>query len=383
MFADEPTVGRRPAPQVAAALVCALLAAVSPPLGQAQEERPERPKLLPVVREVVLPWMEAQGAPGVIAVVRSQGHTHYFPFGHADRNRRRPVTAETIFELASVTKVFTTTSLAMEVDAGRMRLNDSVARYAPLLDRQGRDIKRVTLLHLATHTSALPRVPTVQRSDRQWNKHLLMEWFAQWRAQYPPGSKYVYSNIAVGLLGYAIENREQQPLLEVWREQFLGPLEMRHTYFAIPPEARHLVVQGFNPKGQPIEHSLPGGWPAGGRLSSSGHDMGQFLVANLGERPDLPRITKAMQLAQQPQFKVSDNLTMGLGWQRVRPQGELVIDKNGGLDGTSTYIGMLPERKIGVVVMANRGKCQATGVGRRLLLAIAGKQHTGSEADED
>ena len=283
------------------------------------------------VRSLIAPWMENSGAPGVIVVVRQDGRTHLFPFGLADQAKRVPVTAESVFELASVTKVFTTTSLAMEVEAGRMKLTDSVARYAPFLDQHGGDIKQVTLLQLATHTSSLPRVPGVQRPDGQWNRHLLMEWFAQWRARQPPGSRYLYSNVAMGLLGYAIENREEKPLLELWREQFLRPLGMQHTFFAIPQNAEHLVVQGYGAKGQPVEHSPQGGWPAGGRLRSSGARHGEFLTANLGEREDLPRITQAMRLAQQPRFKVSEQLTLGLAWQRVKVNDELVIDKNGGL----------------------------------------------------
>ncbi len=100
--------------------------------------------------------------------------------------------------------------------------------------------------------------------------------------------------------------------------------------------------------------------------------MGKFLAANLGEDRERPLITKAMQFAQQPYFKASEQMTQGLAWQRVHVHGELVIDKNGGLDGTSTYIGMLPARRLGVVVLANRGKVEATGLGRKLLIALAG-----------
>lgn len=375
--------------KTASGLAAALLAGILLPYPTncarllADEPRSERLDVERTIAPLTRTWMQNKGAPGAIVVVRYDGRTFQFPFGMADLGRRKPVTAESIFELASVTKVFTTTSLAMEVEAGRMRLDDSVARYASYLEQHGHDIKRVTLEMLATHTSALPRVPSVQMSDRQWNKHRMMEWFAGWRATYPPGSKYLYSNIAMGLLGYAIENHEERPLLEVWREQFLRPLGMHHTIFAIPPADRHLIVQGYNSRGRPIEHSLLGGWAAGGRLSSSGHDMGEFLTANLGERPDLPAITAAMHFAQEPRFQVSDRMTLGLAWQRSRQEGELVVDKNGGLDGTSTYIGMLPERRIGVVVMANRGKCQGTAIGRKLLLALAGKQHEPGEVPDE
>jgi len=326
-----------------------------------------------IVEGVVRPWMEKEQPPGVIVVVRSNAQTQFFPFGAADAATHTAVTPDTVFELASITKVFTTTSLAMEVESGNMQLDDPVAKYLPELRQFGGDIKGVTLRQLATHTSSLPRQPDGNPPDDRWNRQSVMHWLAQWHAPYPPGTKSLYSNLAVGLLGYAIAACEKRPLIEVWDRQFLGPLEMKHTFFEVPPQDASLVAQGYGPKGSPVAHIPLGGWPAGGRLSSSGRDMGKFLTANLGQRPDLPTITSAMQAAQKPYFKASAKMMQGLAWQRVKLEGELVIDKNGGLTGTSTYIGMMPQRHVGVVVMANRGKCTATAVGRKLLLALAGK----------
>lgn len=336
---------------------------------------PPGPAVGPTVHGIVRPWMEKEQPPGVMVIVCSEGRVEFFPFGEADRAQRRPVTPESIFELASITKVFTTTSLAVEVDEGRMKLSDPVVRYLPYLAEHGADIRQVTLEQLATHTSSLPRTPEGNPPGGGWTPAALLDWVAQWHAPYPPGTRSLYSNMAVGLLGYAIAQHERQPLLDVWRRQFLDRLDMHHTFFEVPPEAAGQLVQGYGPKGQPVPAIPMGGWPAGGRLSSSGHDMAQFLVANLGLRPDLPGITKAVHLAQRPFFPASKKMTQGLCWQRLELQGERVIDKNGGLAGTSTYIGMLPERRTGMVVMANRGKCAATRVGRELLLALVGKHH--------
>ncbi len=290
---------------IALLALAALLVLREPALGQASKRRPAaapgpaaestpggggRDVSVPqAVDAVVRPWMAKNQAPGVIVVVRRHGKTQFFPLGLADVARGSPVTPDTIFELASITKVFTTTSLAIEVEAGRMRLADSIAEYIPLLRERGGDIKRVTLLELATHTSSLPRTPGVKAPPQGWNKRLVLEWVAGWRAPYPPGTKSLYSNVAVGILGFAIADREERPLLEVWREQFLGPLEMRNTFFEIPPDARARVTQGYSPQGKPVAHDPPGGWPAGGRLKSSGRDMGQFLAANLDELPNLRR----------------------------------------------------------------------------------------------
>lgn len=326
--------------------------------------------LAPVVEAAVRPWLARFEPPGTIVVIRRDGKTEFFSFGVADRERRIPVTPDTIFELASVTKVFTTTSLAIEVEEGRMKLNDPVDKYLPVL-RQGKDIRRVTLEQLATHTSSLPRTPGVHPHGA-WNRHQVLEWAERWHAPYPPGTRSLYSNVAVGVLGFAIAEHEGVPLHSVWERQFLHALDMQSTFFEIPESARARFVQGYGQNGHPVRRDPNAGWPGGGFLCSSGRDMGQFLTANLGERPDRPKITKAMQLAQQPFFKASDQMTQGLCWQRVHLQGELVIDKNGGLDGTSTYLGMMPGKKLGVVVLANRGKVQSTQLGRQLLLRLAG-----------
>jgi hypothetical protein len=106
-------------------------------------------------------------------------------------------------------------------------------------------------------------------------------------------------------------------------------------------------------------------------------------VANMGEQTGQPAITRAMKLAQGPFFIVSPKLTMGLAWQRVTQSGMEIIDKNGGLTGTSTYIGFLPGYKIGVVLMTNKGKAKSTGIGRQLLFELAGKKYEGGDEEDD
>jgi beta-lactamase class C len=341
-------------------------AAGLPAFGQARQ-----PRLPRTVQSVVEPWIQKFEPPGVIVVIRREDETAFFPFGEADRERHVSISPDSIFELASVTKVFTTTSLAIEVDAGRMQLNDPVHKYLPAL-KSGSDIRSVTLQQLATHTSSLPRTASPDPRGG-WDRRQLLDWLVAWHAAYPPGTRSLYSNLAVGVLGDAIAAKEQKPLQEVWDRQFLDPLDMKSTFFDIPQSGADRLVRGYNAKGLPVERSNENvGWPAAGRLCSSGRDMSKFLAANLGEAKDHAAITKAMRFAQRPYFKASEHMTQGLAWQLVHIDGELVIDKNGGLPGTSTYIGMIPSRRLGVVVMANRGKCAATAVGRRLLFTLVG-----------
>jgi beta-lactamase class C len=110
--------------------------------------------------------------------------------------------------------------------------------------------------------------------------------------------------------------------------------------------------------------------------------MAIFLVANLGELPGHGPIQNAMAFAHQPVFTVSPRLKLGLAWQNVPSGNFTIIDKNGGLNNTSTYIGFAPQRKLGVVILVNRGKQHATGIGRQIIHALAQDQSQPSSEGE-
>jgi beta-lactamase class C len=90
-----------------------------------------------------------------------------------------------------------------------------------------------------------------------------------------------------------------------------------------------------------------------------------------------------MAFAQQGVFTVNPRFTQGLAWQRVRNGNALIVDKNGGLNNTSTYIGLLPQARLGVVILMNRGKQPATKIGRQILLDLAGNKGTATEDGND
>jgi hypothetical protein len=110
--------------------------------------------------------------------------------------------------------------------------------------------------------------------------------------------------------------------------------------------------------------------------------MATFLAANLGELSGHAPIQNAMAFAHQGVFTVSQRLTIGLAWQIVSAGNFTIIDKNGGLNNTSTYIGFAPRRKLGVVILVNRGKQHATGIGRQIIHALAQDQSQPSNEGE-
>jgi beta-lactamase class C len=326
---------------------------------------------------------------GVAVAVRMDGKTSFFNYGMADNAQNRPVTADSIFNLGSVGKVFAATLLAQAVKNGELGLDDPVAKYVTEFQRGG-DIRRITLGQLASHTSGLPRVP---QQYETWHKGRytwpdFVRFLNSWKAgpNHEPGQQYIYSNAAMVLLRVALERRFNTRFAALMHERLTGLLGMTSTALPLRRDLLGRAVQGYGPIGKAIGRpGMEGGtfeWPGSGQIYSSSRDMAAFLAANLGELPDHRPIENAMALARQPVFTVGPRLKLGLAWQNVSAGNFTIIDKNGWLPNTSTYIGFAPQRRLGVVILVNRGQQHATGIGRQVLHALAQDQSEPSSEGE-
>jgi beta-lactamase class C len=366
---------------VAIAILLGAPLAAAPARGQGNSEA--------IVAHNIQPLLLQNGAGGVAVAVRMNGRTEFFNYGFANLARNERVTSDSIFNLGSVGKLFATALLAEAVKRGELSLDDSVAKYVTELQKGG-DIRRVTLGQLASHTSGLPRVPQQyerwHRGNYTWPD--FVRFLNSWKAgpNHEPGKQYLYSNAAMVLLRVALERRFNTRFAALMRERITAPLGMNSTALPLPRDLLGRAVQGYGPAGHPVgrpgEESGTFKWPGAGQIYSSSRDMATFLAANMGELTDHAPLENAMGLAQQPVFTVNPHFKQGLAWQDVRSGTLLIIDKNGGLNNTSTYIGFAPERKLGVVILVNRGKQHATGIGRQILHALAQDQSVPSTEGE-
>ena len=342
-----------------------------------------------IVKQKVQPILPKSGGGGVAVAVRMDGKTSFFSYGMADNAQNRSVTPDSIFNLGSVGKVFATTLLAQAVKQGELSLDDPVSKYVTEL-QSGGDIRRITLEQLASHTSGLPRVP---QQYETWHKGRytwpdFVRFLNSWKAgpNHEPGQQYLYSNAAMVLLRVALERRFNTRFAALMHERLTGPLGMTSTALPLPRDLLGRAVQGYGPQGRAIGRpGMEGGtfqWPGSGQIYSSSRDMATFLAANLGELPDHGPIENAMAFAHQPVFTVNPHLKLGLAWQNVPAGNFTIIDKNGGLNNTSTYIGFAPQRKLGIVILVNRGKQHATGIGRQIIHALAQDQSEPSSEGE-
>ena len=321
-----------------------------------------------LIGEIIIPEMQRQNIPGVAVAFFYVDRGYIICYGVADKWKKNPVTPDTIFEIASVTKVFTSTDLALQVERGYVTLNDSVTNYLPGIDRYKGALNQVTLLELATHSSSLPREPPSMRGRPQ-TEQAIVNFLNKWMPSTHIGTQYQYSNLGFGILGWALANREHVTYDQMIANDILRPLGMNSTMTQVPPNLNRNYAQGYTPKGTPASR-----WrsllPGGGSLRSTPQDLLLFLEANLGFT-DSPELTQAIAIAQQGYFKVNNQLTMGLGWQRFQKNDFLIIDKNGGVPGFSAYIGFILDKKIGVVLLANKSKINSTEIGRRILIKLA------------
>ena len=156
--------------------------------------------------------MARHDVPGIAAAFVVHGEPHIFTFGFADSQRAQKVTPGTLFELGSLSKTFTATLLALEIERGQMQLDDTVAQYLPYIARRPCPLGRITLEQLATHTSSLPRMPSVPK--RFITKRRILRSLLDWQPAYPPGTRYCYSNLGFNLLGYILENKTRMSFAE-------------------------------------------------------------------------------------------------------------------------------------------------------------------------
>ncbi|VVC77199.1 Beta-lactamase [Aquicella siphonis] len=311
--------------------------------------------------------------PGMAIAVYYQGRDYLHNYGLANETRNTLVTENTLFELASITKVFTATLLAMEVQTGSVHLDDPVVRYLPgLSTTKNLPIDHVTLRELATHSSGFPRDVEGLGISKGRDDTLIYA-LKTWRPSRPVGSHYQYSNIGFGLLGKALENAAHASYQDLLRKTITQPLEMSHTLINVPDTGFPRQARGYRANGMPAPHYVPLNLLGGGALRSSSSDLLKFMKAYLGVpgAPVSKNLFLALQLAVSPFYKVNSRFDMGLGWQRVTRSGKVYITKNGMNQGFNTFIGFDQKDKFGVVVLTNKRDGKAETLGTVILDRLA------------
>jgi D-alanyl-D-alanine-carboxypeptidase/D-alanyl-D-alanine-endopeptidase len=309
------------------------------------------------VHAIIKQRVDNRRAPGiVVGLLEPDGTTRVVAYN--ERAHGEPVfDARTIFEIGSITKAFTGALLADMVARAEVKLDDPVAKFLPPTVRMPtRGAKQITLLDLATQSSALPRMPSNMRPANAANPYAdytvdqLYEFLSGHELRRDIGTQYEYSNLGVGLLGHVLALRAGKSYEALMRERILAPLGMNNTTITLTPQHRALLAPGHNAGGDTVSNwDLPT-FAGAGALRSNIEDMLKFLRANLQPSSNnAPRIHDAF-VARRP---AGNNMEIGLGWHIMNRPDRKIVWHNGGTGGYRTFAGFDPASRRGVVVLTN------------------------------
>jgi D-alanyl-D-alanine-carboxypeptidase/D-alanyl-D-alanine-endopeptidase len=299
-------------------------------------------------------------ATGIVIGIVAPGGRHVVAYGMRGLDDKRPVTADTVFDIGSITKLFTALLLADLATRGQVALDDPVARYLPdSVHVPERNARRITLVDLVTHTSGLPLRPTNLVSNDPDNKYagyttdLLYQFLAGFPLPRDPGSEYEYSNVGYGLLGQALSRKLSQGFADAVQARITGPLGMLDTRIVPTRAMQAREAVGYSSELAPAPHWDLGALESAAALHSTAHDLMRLLEAQLGYRKTaLGRALSAMLVTRRP-GGMAPSQFIAMGWNIQVSGGREIAWKNGSVGGYRTFIGFDAKARIGVVALAN------------------------------
>lgn len=286
----------------------------------------------------------------VVGLIEPHGR-RVIAYGKVDQADGRPLNGDTVFEIASITKLFTSLALAEMVQRGDVKLTDPVAKYLTGIKVPERGGHQITMENLATHTSGLPREPHSLRPRSVYDPWAgysfedLSEFLSSYQLSRDPGGRFEYSNVGIALLGTALARRAGVDYESLIRTLITGPLGMASTAVTPTREMASRLATGHNYLLEPVAATESNIFAPAGALRSTVNDLLKFLSAVLGyaQTPLAPamRTTLTVQRPMAPLMARLVAVVTGgpggnqihLGWISTRNKGVEVVWHNGAVQG--------------------------------------------------
>lgn len=366
---------RIPASRIATIVIaCSLVAANASAADGVDQRQIER-----AVNDAIRPLMAANGVPGMAVGVTAGGKRYVFNYGVAAKAGGRKVTGDTLFEIGSVSKTFTATLASYAQARGALSLADPAGKYLPAL--AGSSLGTTSLLDLGTYAAGgLP----LQFPEGVTDTGKMVDYFRNWRPGYAPGTHRQYSNPSIGLFGYLAARSMGQPFDDLMEKTLFPALGLTHTYIRVPKARMGDYAYGYARDGKPVRVT-PGVLDAQAYgVKTTAADMLRFVEANLDSTGLDDKLRRAIAGTQTGYFKVGD-LVQGLGWEMyawpatldsvlagsspqvvfeanqvtrleppLAPPARMLVNKTGSTNGFGAYVIFVPDRRIGIVMLANK-----------------------------
>ncbi|MHC9296062.1 class C beta-lactamase [Mycobacterium sp. LTG2003] len=352
----------------ALALVCAVPHATAvPDPVQAAVDRAFRPLL------------EQYGIAGMAVAITVDGRRYFTEYGLATNQGGPAVSRHTLFEIGSISKAFTATLAAYAQDTGAISLDAHPSAYLPEL--RGSALDAATLRELGTYTAGgLPlQFPANVTDDAG-----MRAYFREWAPTAAPGESRRYSNPSIGLLGHLTSRAMRGEFADLMQAQVFSRLGLSSTYIHVPDSAMDRYAWGYDKADQPTRVS-PGVFDAEAYgVKTTAADLIGFIEANIAPYRFDASLQRAIDGTHIGYYRVGD-MVQGLGWERYSypvsldallagnsstmamepqpaqpiepgelPAGPALFNKTGSTDGFGSYVAFVPDRRIGIVMLANK-----------------------------
>ena len=311
---------------------------------------------------------------GIVVGVVGPERRGIIAYGALDKGDPRPLNGDTLFEIGSVSKVFTSLLLADMAQDNEVALTDPVRKYLPAsVTMPKRGALEITLEDLATHTSGLPRLPTNLSPKNPTNPYAdytveqLYQFLSAYKLTRDIGSQYEYSNLGGGLLGHVLARRAGMTYEALLSSRVCEPLGLNSTVITLTPEMKQRFAVGHDAELKAVPYwDLPT-LAGAGAIRSTANDLLTFVAANLGyQKSPLAQAMAAMLKVRRPTG--TPGLDIALGWHVFTRDGDEIVWHNGGTGGFRSFIGYSPKSRFGVVVLSNTETPEGVDdIGRRLL----------------
>jgi CubicO group peptidase (beta-lactamase class C family) len=309
----------------------------------------------------------------VIGIVRN-GETQVLAYGETVKGSGKAPDGKIVYEIGSATKAFTGDLLADAVRTGRVKLDDPVQKYLPKsVTMPVADGKPITLEHLATHTSGLPRLPDNMKPRDPLNPYAdyttkqMYEFLNGHKLRRPPG-EYEYSNIGMGLLGQRLARESGKTYEALLIDRIAKPIGMRDTSIKLNKSQQARLAPPYDAQLSPQKNwDLPT-LAGAGAIRSTVDDMLKFLQANLAD--DDKALTKSLQFARVKRHPIPGGTAIGLSWHLARDN--VTWWHNGMTGGYSSWLSVVPQKKMGVVILSNTATDKTTELGQQLTRVVYG-----------
>lgn len=335
-------------------------------------------KVRQAIDEAVKPVIDQYRIPGLAVAVTIDGQRHFVEYGVASKASRAPVTRDTLFELGSISKTFTATLATYAEIEGKLSLNGKVSTYMPAL--KGSALDDVRVLDLATHTAGgFP----LQLPDGVNDEKQLIAYFGGWKPKASPGTSRSYANPSIGLLGM-ITARAMGESFETLATRLFRELGLKRTYITVPASEMSSYAWGYNRAGKPtrVTSALLATEAYG--VKSNAADMIRYVEVNMGLGTVPEKVARAVKATHTGYFR-SGELIQDLIWEQypypvaldkivagnsvemimkahpattidppMAPRQDVIINKTGSTSGFGAYVAYVPEKKVGIVMLANK-----------------------------